>query len=296
MNIKKYIAFLHTVESGNITQSARELGYTQSAVSKMIADLESEWNTKLLVRSNDGVQLTSDGIALLPLIQAVVRDYRNLNFMVSEMHHMEAGLLRLGCFTSFSVGLLPKILKDFREHYPHIAIQLFHGEYGDLTEYLQRGVVDCAFLAMPAAPGLEVKFLLQDSLVAMLPEGHYLAAAPTYQVRNLPGESFIRLKETQDYEINRFLDSLEYQPKSAYEVQSDFALLSMVESGLGISIVHDLMLRPMRYRLRRLPLDVTAFRDIGIAWKSGPEPSSLTKLFVEHVLSYKELGTFFDGL
>ena len=165
MNIKKYIAFLHTVESGNITQSARELGYTQSAVSKMIADLESEWKTKLLVRSNDGVQLTSDGIALLPLIQAVVRDYRNLNFMVSEMHHMEAGLLRLGCFTSFSVGLLPKILKDFREHYPHIAIQLFHGEYGDLTEYLQRGVVDCAFLAMPAAPGLEVKFLLQETFI-----------------------------------------------------------------------------------------------------------------------------------
>ena len=296
MNIKKYIAFLQTVESGNITQSARELGYTQSAVSKMIADLEAEWNTKLLVRGSDGVQLTSDGHTLLPAIQAVVKDYQNLNYMVSEIHHMEAGLLRLGCFTSFSAGVLPMILKAFREKYPKISIQLFHGEYGDLTELLLRGIIDCAFLAMPLAPGLEGRFLLQDSLVAILPLDHPLAGEERYETKNLPEESFIRLKETQDYEINRFLDSLAYQPRPAYEVQSDFALLSMVESGLGISIVHDLMLQPMRYQLRRLPLDVTAYRSVGVAWKGGAELSSLTRLFVEHVLSYKDTGTFFDGL
>ena len=296
MSIKKYIAFLHTVEAGNISRSARELGYTQSAVSKMIADLETEWNTKLLVRGKEGVQLTSDGISLLPMIRAVVRDYQNLNFMISEIHHMEKGLLRLGCFTSFSVGVLPRILKEFRARFPHIRIQLFHGEYVDLTEYLQKGTIDCAFLAMPVAPGLEGTFLLQDSLVAILPEAHPLAGADCYRLKDLPGESFIQLKETQDYEINRFLDSLEYQPKPAYEVQSDFALMSMVESGLGISIVHDLMLRPMRYRLARLPLDKTDYRDVAIAWKSGTELSSLTKLFVEHVLACKEAGTFFEGL
>lgn len=296
MNIRKYIAFLHTVEVGNITQSAQELGYTQSAVSKMISDLETEWNTKLLIRAYDGVQLTGDGLTLLPLIQAVVRDYHNLNFMVSEIHHVQAGLLRLGSFPSFSTGLLPLILKSFHEKYPHISIQLSCGEYGDLTELLQRGVLDCAFLAMPVAGDLAVDFLMEDALVAVLPLDHPLAKESIYPVERLPREDLIRLKETQDYEINRFLDGLELKLKTAYDVQSDFALLAMVESGLGISIVHDLMLRPNRYQLARLPLSRTENRRIGIARKNDAELSTVAKLFIEHVLSYKEKGGFFEGV
>lgn len=294
MNIRKYIAFLHTVEVGNITQSAQELGYTQSAVSKMISDLETEWNARLLIRGYDGVQLTGDGMTLLPLIQAVVRDYDNLNFMVSEIHHVQAGLLRLGSFPSFSSGLLPLILKSFHEQYPHISIQLSCGEYGDLTDRLHRGVLDCAFLAMPAAGNLEVDFLMEDALVAILPLEHPLAGAACYPVDRLPQEDLIRLKETQDYEINRFLDGLEFKLKTAYDVQGDFALLAMVESGLGVSIVHDLMLRPNRYKLARLPLDRTEYRRIGLARRSGGELSTVTRLFIEHVLSYKEKGSLFD--
>ncbi|MCR5825726.1 MAG: LysR family transcriptional regulator, partial [Oscillospiraceae bacterium] len=75
MSIRKYIAYLRTVETGSITQTANELGYTQSAVSKMIADLESEWNVRLLNRSRSGIELTSDGIALLPAVRAVVKEY-----------------------------------------------------------------------------------------------------------------------------------------------------------------------------------------------------------------------------
>ena len=47
MSIRKYIAYLRTVETGSITQAANELGYTQSAVSKMISDLEQDWQVKL---------------------------------------------------------------------------------------------------------------------------------------------------------------------------------------------------------------------------------------------------------
>ena len=296
MSIRKYIAYLRTVETGSITQSAQDLGYTQSAVSKMIADLESEWNVKLLTRNHSGIEITSDGLSLLPKIQAIVKDYEDLNFAVSEVHGLQSGMLRLGCFTSFSTSVLPKILQAFHEKYPNIQIQLYNGEYEDLTDWLHRGTLDCAFLAMPAASDFNVTFLFQDSLVAILPEGHPMANEPCYPIARLPQEDFIKLKELQDYEIDRFIDSLDSKPRAVYEVQSDFALLSMVECGLGISIVHDLLLRPRRYKLVRRPLDITAFRNVGIAVKSNVTPSSITKLFIEHVVSYKKLGTFFDGL
>ena len=116
-----------------------------------------------------------------------------------------------------------------------------------------------------------------------------MANEPYFPVSRLPQEDFVKLNEQPDYEIDRFLDSLPEKPRVTYEATNDFALLAMVECGLGVSIVHDLILRPCRYRIVRLPLDVTQPRDVCIALKKGVAASSITKLFVDHVLSCREL-------
>ena len=105
MSIRKYIAYLRTVETGSITQAANELGYTQSAVSKMISDLEQDWQVKLLTRNHSGIEISSDGMVLLPTIREIVKDYEDLNFAVSELHGVQSGTLRLGCFTSLAISL-----------------------------------------------------------------------------------------------------------------------------------------------------------------------------------------------
>ena len=84
MSIRKYIAYLRTVETGSITQAANDLGYTQSAVSKMISDLEQDWQVKLLTRNHSGIEISSDGMVLLPTIREIVKDYEDLNFAVPE--------------------------------------------------------------------------------------------------------------------------------------------------------------------------------------------------------------------
>ncbi len=66
MDVIKYQVFLRVVELGNLTRAAEELGYTQSAVSRIVADLEREWGVVLLTRSRTGVVLTPAGEELLP--------------------------------------------------------------------------------------------------------------------------------------------------------------------------------------------------------------------------------------
>ena len=61
VNLNKYQILLKTVELGSITRAAEALGYTQSAVSRVIADLEREWDMELLTRSRTGVVLSSSG-------------------------------------------------------------------------------------------------------------------------------------------------------------------------------------------------------------------------------------------
>ena len=286
MSIRKYIAYLRTVETGSITQAAQELGYTQSAVSKMISDLEQDWQVKLLTRNHSGIEISSDGMVLLPTIREIVKDYEDLNFAVSELHGVQSGTLRLGCFTSLAISYLPEILKDFHQRYPNIQIQLLTGEYYEISEWLRRGAIDCGFLAMPASSDFETTPLLRDTMVAILPEGHPLAEENIFPLEQLPHENFVRLMEIQDYEFNRLLDQYNIHPEITYDVTSDFALLSMVEAGLGVSLVHSILLRPGRYHIVSKPINVSQSREIGVAVKKGFLPSTITQLFLQHVVDY----------
>lgn len=78
VNIQKYQAFLKAVEYGSFTKAADALSYSQSGISRMIGDLEQEWNIILLERGRGGVRLTSDGLRLLPYAQNVCAEYKKL--------------------------------------------------------------------------------------------------------------------------------------------------------------------------------------------------------------------------
>ena len=85
-NIQKYLAFLKTVEYGSFTRAGELLGYTQSNISHMVNDLETEWRVSLLERKHSGVSLTSDGVALMPYIRAVYDDYLKLQTQVDALN------------------------------------------------------------------------------------------------------------------------------------------------------------------------------------------------------------------
>ncbi|HQC36080.1 MAG TPA: LysR family transcriptional regulator [Bacillota bacterium] len=283
MNIRKYIAFLRSVELGSISAAADELGYTQSAISKMIADLEEEWSLRLITRSHAGVELRSEGLSVLPLVREVVRGYDDLNFAVAELHGIKSGMLRMGCFTSFSTSILPAILKEFKMLYPDISVQLQIGEYKEIATWLQQGKIDCGILDMAHAGEVDMSFLFRDRLVAVLPEDHPLAGADQFPLHRIEEENFIILREFQDFEMTRFLEKTHVHLGYSYEVNSDFTLLSMVENGLGVSIVHETMLHPPRFNVVALPLDQTEYFDVGMGLRKGSEPSTVTSLFIEHM-------------
>ena len=219
--IHKYLAYLKTIETGSITQAAAELGYTQSAVSRMIADLEDfrknpgvsmdfsledHWDVPLLTRNRSGIEISSEGTQLLPILQSIVKGQEELSFAVGELHGLQSGLIRVGAFTSMATGWMPLMIKSFHEKYPNIRFQIFNGEYNQIATWLRRGQIDCGFLALPCAKEFDTTFLLRDSLTVILPPNHPLRDAECFPVSRLSDEDFISLMEEQDYEINLFLE------------------------------------------------------------------------------------------
>ena len=100
MNIQKYMAFVKTIEYGSFTKTAKMLNYSQSAISRMINDLENEWKVILLERGKTGVKLTSDGMKLLPYAQKICMEYEKLQMEVDELNGLQSGLIRIGTFSS----------------------------------------------------------------------------------------------------------------------------------------------------------------------------------------------------
>ena len=116
MNLQKYLSFVKTVEYGSFTKAAEILNYTQSGVSRMIADLEKEWGITLLERSKSGVKPTSDGMKLLPYVQNLCADFDKLKMQADELNGLQSGLIRIGTISSVATHWLPNIIKKFQKN------------------------------------------------------------------------------------------------------------------------------------------------------------------------------------
>lgn len=283
MNIQKYLAFVKITECGSFTKAATALGYSQSGISRMINDLETDWGVSLLERSHFGVRLTSDGLKLLPHVQNVCAEFRKLQVQIDELHGLQSGLIRIGTFSSVATHWLPNIIRAFQKEYPNIDYELLLGDYTEIESWIFEGRVDCGFLRLPTNPELETIFLEQDRLLVILPENHSLAGSPRFPVDALCDEPFMLLEKGAKAEISEIFELHNIEPRVHFTTWDDYAIMSMVESGLGISILPELILQRIPYRILSKELEIPAYRRIGLAMRNRKAVSLAVKRFIEYL-------------
>lgn len=283
MNIQKYMSFVKTIEYGSFTKAAEILNYSQSGISRMIGDLEKEWKVVLLERGKGGVKLTSDGLKLLPYAKSLVAEYEKLQMQVDELNGLQSGLIRIGTFSSVATHWLPNIIKEFQKDYPHIDYELLLGDYTEIEEWIMEGRVDCGFLKLPTHPDFETIFLEQDKLMAIIPENYRLAECEKFPVSALCDDPFMLLEKGAKAEVSEIFERCGLTPKVHFTTWDDYAIMSMVESGLGISILPQLILKRVPYKILAKELDVPAYRNIGLALKDKKTASLAVKRFLDYL-------------
>ena len=290
MSISKYEAFLKTVELGSLTKAADALGYTQSGMTYILNSLEDECGLTLLKRDRSGVQLTSDGMEMLPYIESLCESWRLISEKRDELKGMESGHLRIGTFTSVSTHWLPGIIHAFRSQFPNITFELLHGDYAQIQDWIVRGRVDLGFTQLPLKEGLDSFHMRSDDLLAVLPEGHPLADRRAIPLDELLPEPFIMYAENTPGGIRVMLNSRPVKPNTQFVVEDDHAIIAMVEGGLGVSVLSDLVLRRSPCRVVKRPLDPPVKREIALAYPEGRTLSVSTRRFIDYVKSWREEG------
>ncbi len=282
-SIQKYQAFVKTVECGSFTKAADALSYSQSGVSRMIADLERDWKVTLLERGRSGVRLTSDGVKLLPFAQGVCAEYDKLQMQVDELSGLQSGLIRIGTISSVATHWLPNIISAFQKDYPNIDYELLLGDYAEIEAWVLEGRVDCGFLRLPAHPDLEAMPLDRDELMAVVPHDHPLAAQERISVEELAGESFMLLEKGENTVVSDVFAHAGLKPRAHFTTWDDYAIMAMVEGGLGVSILPELILKRAPYSIAIRPLAEPSYRTIGMVLKNRESASLATKRFLEYL-------------
>lgn len=280
VSLKKYEAFVRTVDLGSLTKAAQDLGSTQSRISHILNDLETEYGFRLMRRSRGGIELTEAGRLVLPKMREILRREQDLSECIDEIHSANAGTVRLGVFTSVAVHWLPGMIRRFQAAHPGAKLEMRSGDYHDVDQWLREGSVDIGFVTLPGPEGMQIIPLAEDPLVAILPKDHRLAKLDKIPTRELAGDPFISLLQSSAHDIHRALDNAGIHPDIKFTTKDDYAILAMVEQGLGISIVPSLLIRGRAQNLTVRPLVPQASRTIALAIPQG-EALPVVNAFVQ---------------
>ncbi|WP_411343715.1 LysR family transcriptional regulator [Paenibacillus sp. WLX1005] len=283
MSIHKYEVLLKVVELGSLTRAAEVLGFTQSGVSHIIHGLEREFGFPLLLRDRSGVRLTANGERVLIPMRETVNWNEQLKQVVSSIHGLASGVIRIGTFTSVSVHWLPGMIKEFQRHYPGITFRLIEGDYEEIEEWIANGEIDCGFMTLPARGTFDILPLRQDRMLVIVPPDHPLREADAFPLSRLSEEDFIMPREGSDYDVRRVLEHTGITPNVRFVLGDDYAIIAMVENGLGISILPELVLQGRDHNAGMLELEERSFRSLGLAVQSLSKASPAMRRFLEYV-------------
>ena len=284
--LERYFALLKILEIGSFTKAADAMGYSQSAVSQMVQSLESELSLKLLYRSRNGIKLTPEGEALLPYIQRTVNHYNAMLEKTRELKGLNGGLIRIGTLSSVSSQWLPGLIKYFQTRYPKVHFLLHQGDYTTIPAWVRAGEIDFGFVNPDAESvrGLHTIFVTSGGHKAVLHPDHPLAAQPWVTLEQLAKETFLLLEEGCLSEPLEAFRTLGLEPRVELRMHDNFSICSMVEANVGVSILPELALRKMNFRIVQLPTVPPVIRRVSLVMKDPDILPIASRYFIEFFL------------
>ena len=282
MDITKFRAFLTTVECGSFTEAAKRLFYSQSAVSRMVADLESQWGVALLNRKKTGLTLTPAGVALLPYIRQICTDEMRLNGVLQDMTGLKTGVVRLGTVTAVANEWLPVVLKKLMMEVPGIEYEILIGNGDVIADWLKEDRIDVGIFVPKNTEHLNAQLLHLDEFKVIFPKGHELSRfekVPLSALKNYPyilhGASWCKALEEE-------LGKNQQRIPVRYTTVGATSIVNLVCAGIGVSILPELLLENDKFKVESRPLDPPLSRKLFLVTHGTPTMPAV-KAFVERL-------------
>jgi DNA-binding transcriptional LysR family regulator len=259
MELRHLRYFVAAAEEEHFGRAAERLHVTRPAVSKLIADLESELETPLFERLAHGVKLTEAGQALLPLLKVAITDLNDAFAVAKRVGQGKRGTLSIG-YGSLTLlhPLFRAAVKQFRQSYPDVTLSLFEAASSEQPKALAAGRIHAGFMHFgPRAAVLRKQrsatTLAQDETVldwfrienyglgVALPSDHALARRKSIELAELASEQFIVVPGSSRSPAfglpHDLCQKAGFEPQIVQEVSTVTSQLNLVSVGMGIALM-----------------------------------------------------------
>ena len=277
-------AFLAAAETGSFSRAAEVLRYTPSGVNQLVSALEKEVGFSLFSRSTKGVALTANGQLLLPVIREILHQEDRLFELSAQMNGLLIGTVTIAAYSSIATHWLPAVIRAFLQDYPHVEIKLMEGIWQEVSQWLEERTADIGFFSYQDNMPFEWIPLAEDPMVALLPRSHPLAEASCYPLENCEQDSFIMPALGCDDDVEALFARSHVRPNIRYTTIESFSAMSMVEQGLGVSVMNRLITEKRICDVAMIPIDPPASITLGAALHSHTEASPAVKMFLKYAV------------
>ena len=278
MDTKKLEALAMAVRMGSFTRAAEALGYTQSGLTHMMNSLEKDIGFALLVRDRTGIRLTAAGERVFPMIQDVLRSGEILEQEIRRINIRREETIRVAAYASIAMHWLPEIIQRFRDNHPDVTVDIQMGSVEEVYRWVREDKVDMCFASRQEGINLEWTHLRDDPPLVILPPDYDLRGRDSLHIRCLQGMDFLMPSLGFHLDIMRALGDV--QPNIRETQVSDSVIISMVEHGLGVSVLSELVLKGRRDNVVAVPMDPPAVRELGIAVRAKKELRPMARRFI----------------
>lgn len=265
MNISKYKALLTAVDMGSFSAAAQKLGYTQSGLTHMMNALEDELGISILQRGYYGIKLTPGGERIIPKIRQLVMCEDALLNEVEMVKSYGDNIIRIGAFSSMAGTWLPHIVERFNAEFPEVTVNIQMGTVTELYGGLDEGRFDVCFGAKNSKYDFKWVNLGEDPFLAILPKDY--PAEGEFPIKGFNGTKFLMPGLGFDDEIGVVFNENGVKPFVTPTYVDDPAIISMVEHGLGISMLSQLILYGRQTSVKALPVVPRAYRVLALSYR-----------------------------
>jgi DNA-binding transcriptional LysR family regulator len=300
LDVRRLRVLREVAAHGSFSAAADALAFTQPAVSRQIATLETEAGTRLVERSARGVRLTQAGELLVGHADVILDRLTAAESQLEALSQLEGGRLHIGAPATANATLIPLAVRAFDEAHPEVQLRLDEAISSELIDRLAAGDLDIAIVAdadrFPEPPGeIVLEPLMDDPLHLAVPRDHPLATAKRVRMTDLKDEVWIEGRDPAcSLPLRRAAQAAGFEPKICFESAQWLGKQGLVAAGVGITLIPTLALANVRddIVLRSLgpdaPRRTIALATLGCGYEAPavePMREVLRRVAAEHCFS-----------
>ena len=288
MEIRVLRYFMAIAREGSITNAANFLHITQPTLSRQIHDLEVELGQKLFIRGSHNMTLTAEGMILRKRAEEILSMVDKTEAEFNSMESTVSGDIYIGGGETDAIKLVAQIAKDLRTSYPGIHYHLYSGNSEDVTERLDKGLLDFGILIQPADISKYdyINIPAKDTWGVIMRRDSPLAVKESIRKEDLLNVPLLCSRQaiSKDRRNNEFTDWFG-EDFERLDIVTTFNLVYnaaiMVEAGLGYAVTIDKITNTTESsNLCFRPLEPRLYSSLNIIWKKYQVFSSPSELFL----------------